>query len=155
ELLRARGEHAPLAPARETDAPSSRSRFLAEALEQALDSGWRTADEFARHFPPSRVMEDLDQQPTARAAMLRFLIGVAERTALRTPPDDAGRLLQNALDTGDCHAAGYAKAFHRASVSVHIDPAHVWSFVAGKQLFELNERRDKTRLPVARRLVAR
>src|SRR5262249_18663379 len=56
----------------ELDEPSSLgsacSRFLVEAVERTLDGGWRTPSQFAAHFRPIDIMDDLGRHPAVRAA---------------------------------------------------------------------------------------
>jgi hypothetical protein len=146
-----------VAPA--SSAPSSvgsaRSRFLAEALERTLGEGWRTAADFSRHFPPGSVMQKLDRHPAVRATYLRLLVGIPERTALRTATDDAGRLLQSATDAGDCDADSYVQLFHRTATSNYLDPATIWSFMIDEELLEVAWQPAAPRHGDAQRHVAR
>ena len=138
-----------------SSAGSARARFLGEALERTLDEGWRNAVDFVRHFPPSSVMKRLDRHPAVRATYLRLLVGIPERTALRTPTDDAGRLLQSAVDAGDTDAESYVNLFHRTATSNYLDPATIWSFMIDAELLEVAWQPAAARHGVAQRHVAR
>src|SRR5438477_12658216 len=82
--------------------PSANARFLAEAVEHGLRCGRRTSGDFLRHFPAGAIMQALDAAPQRRAELLTELVGVRERTALRIGTSEGGRMLQAALEEGDC-----------------------------------------------------
>jgi hypothetical protein len=53
-----------------------RERFLAHAIEHALETGRRTPEDFIRHFPPKAIMEGLAQEPKLRGAILVLTTGL-------------------------------------------------------------------------------
>ena len=152
----------PPPPSKRLAAPSSApsslgvacARFFVEALERTVEGGWRSALDFHTHFPPGIVMRRLDRHPAVRATYLTLLVGIPERTALRTATDDAGRLLQTAVDARDCEPASYVRIFQRTATSNYLDPATVWSFLIDEELIRVAWQSADERYPAAQRQVA-
>jgi hypothetical protein len=118
------------------------TRFLAEVLENALRMGRRTATDFIRHFPPAAIMEALDAQPAIRSSFLTLLVGVREKTALRTPSGDAGRLLEAALNEGDCDAESVVSVFSPDDRIRYLDAKLVWSFLMEGEFWKVSRSKD-------------
>jgi hypothetical protein len=122
--------------------PTGPARFLAEALEHALTHGRRTAADFIRHFPPMAIMESLDTVPDNRAAFLTVLVGLREKTALRTPSADAGRLLQAALEEGDCDPESIVSLFAPDHRIRYLDGRKVWLFLMEGEPWKVSRSKD-------------
>jgi hypothetical protein len=105
------------------------ARFLAETLDHALANGRRNAADFIRHFPPGAIMTALDPAPNLRATFLITLVGLKERTALRTSSQDAGRMLENALAEGDTDADSVITLFNPDDRIQYLDASRVWTFL--------------------------
>jgi hypothetical protein len=118
------------------------ARFLAEALEHALGHGRRTPADFIRHFPPMAIMESLDSVPELRAGFLTVLVGLREKTALRTPSSDAGRLLQAALEEGDCDAEAIVSLFGPDHRIRYLDGRKVWLFLMEGEPWKVSRSKD-------------
>src|SRR5262245_30348972 len=106
--------------------PTGSARFLSEALDHSLSHERRTPADFIRHLPPDAIMLALDPVPEIRARFLTVLVGVRERTALRTPSHDAGRLLQAALEEDDCDAEAIVDVFNPDDRIRFLDAKKVW-----------------------------
>ncbi|HVY44368.1 MAG TPA: hypothetical protein VHB21_00755 [Minicystis sp.] len=122
--------------------PTGPQRFLAEALEHALANGRRTPADFIRHFPPMAMMEALDEVPELRASFLTVLVGLREKTALRTPSSDAGRLLQAALEEGDCDAEAIVSLFAPDHRIKYLDGRKVWLFLMEGEPWKISRSKD-------------
>jgi hypothetical protein len=118
------------------------ARFLAETLDHALVNGRRTAADFIRHFPPTAIMTALDGAPKLRAAFLVTLVGLKERTALRTSSSDAGRMLENALEEGDTDAESVVTLFGPDERIQYLDPRRVWSFLLEGEFWKAPRSKD-------------
>lgn len=130
-----------------TDSNSSRlsngcARFLAEALEHAHAHGRRTAKDFVRHFPPRAIMAALEGDAALRARLLTELVGIKEKTALRTPAEDAGRMVDNALTEGDCDAEAFARSFGPGDRVRFLDPRRLWSFLVEGEFWKVSRSKD-------------
>jgi len=158
-LVRARRTIAPLSRLAQLEDPASSLgprclRFLAEALERSVSGGWRSAADFVRHFPPATVMRQLDHHPAVRASFLTLLVGIPERTALRTATEDAGRLLEAAVEEHDCEPGSFMRVFHRTAATGYLEPVQVWSFITGRDLVEVSRDPTTARYPIAQAHVA-
>lgn len=117
-------------------------RLLAEALEHSLSSGRRTPQDFIRHFPPDVIMAALDGQPRLRSLFLTLLVGLREKTALRTPSGDAGRLLQAALEERDTDPESIVRAFERDDRIRYLDSQRVWAFLLEGEFWRISRSKD-------------
>ncbi|NUP04975.1 MAG: hypothetical protein HOW73_02825 [Polyangiaceae bacterium] len=117
-------------------------RFLAEALEHSLVSGRRTAQDFIRHFPPGEIMTSLDAHPRLRSTFLTVLVGVREKTALRTPSEDAGRLLQAALEERDTDPESIVRTFDPDDRIRYLDAQKVWAFLLAGEFWKVSRSKD-------------
>jgi len=117
-------------------------RFLSEALEHALSNGRRTPADFIRHFPPMSMMDSLDAVPEIRASFLTVLVGLREKTALRTPSSDAGRLLQAALEEGDCDAEAIVSLFAPDHRIKYLEGRKVWLFLMEGEPWKVSRSKD-------------
>jgi hypothetical protein len=121
---------------------SGADRFLAEVLEHALQSGRRSPVDFLRHFSATDIMLALEPAPQLRAAFLTVLVGVREKTALRTPPADAGRLLEAALEEGDCDPEAIVRVFMPDDRIRHLQRKLVWNFLMEGEFWKLSRSKD-------------
>jgi hypothetical protein len=117
-------------------------RFLAEALEHALSNGRRTPADFIRHFPPMAIMDSLDAVPEIRASFLTVLVGLREKTAIRTPSSDAGRLLQAALEEGDCDPEAIVSLFAPDHRIKYLEGRKIWLFLMEGEPWKVSRSKD-------------
>src|SRR4051794_10235592 len=73
-------------------------RFLAHVIEHGLKHGRRSARDFMRHFPPTTIMEGLEDEPLLRAKILVAATGVRMKVAQKKSAASCGSDLQIALD---------------------------------------------------------
>lgn len=118
------------------------ARFLAEALQNSLLSGRRTAQDFIRHFPPAVIMASLDAQAPLRSTFLTVLVGLRDKTALRTPSADAGRLLQAALEEGDTDADAIVRTFDPDDRIRYLDAQKIWGFLLEGEFWKVSRSKD-------------
>jgi hypothetical protein len=118
------------------------ARFLAEVLDHALVNGRRTAEDFIRHFPPGAIMASLDAVPKLRATFLVTLVGVKEKTALKTSTSDAGRLLDSALEEGDTDAQSVVAIFDPDDRIQYLDARKVWTFLLEGEFWRVARSKD-------------
>lgn len=129
-------------------------RFLSEALEHALATGRRSALDFLRWFPPRVIMQALEPAPRLRSQFLTILVGVRERTALRTPAEDAARMLEVAIEEGDCDADAVVRVFEPDDRVRYLDPRSIWSFLTEGEFWRISRAKDPAGHRVAQAAVA-
>lgn len=88
-----------------TSLKAGAERFLAHVTNHALENGFRTADDFLRHFRPLELMEALEGAPELRKDLLVMAAGLHEKIARRKSTQSAAEDLRIALDEGVTTAA--------------------------------------------------
>lgn len=106
-----------------------RERFLAHAIEHALETGRRTAQDFIRHFPPDVIMEGLAAQPRLRAAILVLTTGLKQKIAEKKSWQSAAEDLQIALDEGETDAESVVAVFDPDDRVRFLDHERIWQFL--------------------------
>jgi hypothetical protein len=134
--------------------PTGSQRFLAEVLDHALAHGRRTPKDFIRHFSPDVIMMALDEAPQVRAIFLTVLVGVRDKTALRTSSQDAGRLLQAALEEDDCDAESIVDVFNPDDRIRYLDARKVWTFLMEGDFWKVSRSKDGAAHKVAQAHIA-
>jgi hypothetical protein len=117
------------APSFESKLETGRERFLAHAIEHALEVGRRTAADFVRHFPPSAIMEGLAAQPDLRAKILAFTTGIKPRIAVKKAWQSAGEDLQIALDERETDEETIVDAIDPDDRVRYLDSTKLWRFL--------------------------
>lgn len=130
------------APGYASSLGSGPERFLSEAVEHALSSGRRTPADFLRSFTPGAIMLALEPQPTIRSQLLTVLVGLRERTALRTPAEDAARMLEVAIEEGDCDAESVLRVFEPDARVRFLDARQLWAFVVEGEFWKVSRSKD-------------
>src|SRR5262245_37500196 len=129
-------------------------RFLSEALEHALRIGRRTPDDFIRHFSPITIMQALESTPALRANLLTVLVGVRDRTGIKTPATDAGRLLEAALQEGDCDAQAVASVFGPEDAVRYLEGRLIWAFLMEGDFWNASRSKDPANHKLAQAHIA-
>lgn len=106
-----------------------RQRFLAHAIEHALEVGRRTPEDFIRHFPPRAIMEGLSNRPSIRAELLVHTTGIKKKIAAKKSWESAGEDLQIALDEGETNADTIVSVFDADDRVRYLDEKKIWAFV--------------------------
>lgn len=86
-------------------------RFLAHVTNHALENGFRTPDDFLRHFRPLELMEALEPAPELRKDLLVMAAGLHEKIARRKSTQSAAEDLRIALDEGVTTPADILRVF--------------------------------------------
>jgi hypothetical protein len=105
-------------------------RFLAHLLDHALEDGWRTADDFVRHFPPEDIVSSLADNDSLRAELLVRAAKVHERLAKKKSVASGSEDLSIALDEGVCEPATILEVYQPDDRVKYLDHARLWAFVA-------------------------
>jgi hypothetical protein len=95
----------------------------------ALQDGWRTPDDFLRHFKPADLMQGLEKAPDLRAAVLVKAAGVHERIAKKKSTTSAAEDLRIALDEGISSPADILEMIPPDDRVRYLERAKLWGFV--------------------------
>ena len=106
-----------------------RERFLAHAIEHALETGRRTPLDFIRHFPPDVIMEGLAAQPRLRSAILVLTTGLKSKIAEKKSWQSSAEDLQIALDEGETDAESVVAVFDPDDRVRYLDHKRIWQFL--------------------------
>lgn len=104
-------------------------RFLSQVIVSALQDGWRTPDDFLRHFKPADLMQGLEKSPDLRANVLVKAAGVHERIAKKKSTTSAAEDLRIALDEGITSPADVLELVPPDDRVRCLDRAKLWAFV--------------------------
>jgi hypothetical protein len=86
-------------------------RYLAQVIVTSLNEGWRTPDDFLRHFKPADLMQRLEKAPDLRANILVKAAGVHDRIARKKSTGSAAEDLRIALDESVTTSAAVLELF--------------------------------------------
>ena len=104
-------------------------RFLSQVVVSSLQDGWRTPDDFLRHFKPADLMQGLEKSPDLRAAVLVKAAGVHERIAKKKSTSSAAEDLRIALDEGISSPADILELIPPDDRVRCLDRGKIWAFV--------------------------
>ncbi len=105
-----------------------REAFHSEVTEYCLRVGERTAEDFLRLFPCSKIMTSLASRPMERARIISELTGVHERVANKLSPENAGETLQIALDEGVTTPKDIVRLFQPDDRQRYLNRHELWAF---------------------------
>lgn len=107
---------------------TGREAFHSEVTEYCLRIGERSAEDFIRHFPPSKIMEVLASRPMERARIVTEATGIREKVALKMSPENSGEALQIALDEKVTTPADIVRLFQPDDRQRYLDRRALWKF---------------------------
>jgi hypothetical protein len=132
---------------------ASGKRFLAQLMEHALRDGWRTPDDFFRHFPAHVIMSALKSAPDLRVAILAAATGIYEEILRRKTPAFAAEDLRLALDEGTTSSMQLLAVFSPEDRVRYLDPHRIWDFLAEDHFWQLEpDATDELRRSAAERM---
>jgi hypothetical protein len=114
-----------------------KDRFLAHAIEHALESGRRSPEDFVRHFPPEAIMEGLAHQPRLRASILVLTTGLKQKIAARKSWQSAAEDLQISLDEGETDCESIVGVFKPDDRVRFLDSTRIWQFLIEGDFWEV------------------
>lgn len=106
-----------------------RDRFLAHAIEHALETGRRSPEDFIRHFPPDVIMQGLADKPALRAAILVLTTGLKQKIAEKKSWESAAEDLQIALSEGETDAHSVVAVIDPDDRVRYLDAKRIWQFL--------------------------
>jgi len=113
-------------------------RFLARTMVHALNEGWRSADDFLRHFKPNDLMLGLEKATDLRAKILVQAAGVHERIAKKKSTSSAAEDLRIALDEGVTTSKAIMELLPADDRVRYLDRTKIWAFITEDQFWVPN-----------------
>ena len=113
----------------ESDLEPGMLRFMAHVIENGLNAGLRTEEDFVRHFPPTDIMNGLADRPDLRANILVPTTGVRPKIASKKSAESAGVDLQIALEEGETDASVIISLFHPDDRVRYLDHTRLWNYI--------------------------
>jgi hypothetical protein len=122
-------------------------------MEYCLREGWRTPDDFVKHFPAPTIMAALKSAPDLRVAILAAATGTYEQILRRKSPALAAEDLSLALDEGTTSSLQLLAAFSPEDRVRYLDARKIWDFLAEDQFWRFDpEATDEQRQGAAERM---
>lgn len=103
-------------------------RFLSQTVVHTLERGFRTPDDFLRHFKPADLMQGLEGAPDLRAKILIEGAGVHEKIARKKSTSSAAEDLKLALDEGVTNGAQLLTLLPPDDRVRYLDHKKLWTF---------------------------
>jgi len=121
-------------------------RFLAQALAHALAQGFRTADDFLRHFKPLDLMVALESAHELRAEILVKAAGVHQKIAIKKSTTSGAEDLRIAIEEGLTDAAAILELFPADDRVRYLEGPRLWSFLVEDEFWStLNAEANRER----------
>jgi len=121
-------------------------RFLAQALAHALAQGFRTPDDFLRHFKPLDLMVALESAHELRAEILVKAAGVHQKIAIKKSTTSGAEDLRIAIEEGLTDAAAIMELFPADDRVRYLDAPRLWSFLVEDEFWStLNAEANRER----------
>jgi hypothetical protein len=121
-------------------------RFLAQALAQALAQGFRTPDDFLKHFKPLDLMVALESAHDLRAQILVKAAGVHQKIAIKKSTSSGAEDLRIAIEEGLTDAAAILELFPPDERVRYLDAPRLWSFLVEDEFWStLNAEANRER----------
>ncbi len=114
-----------------------RERFLAHVIDQGLEIGQRTPEDFLRHFPPMDLMEALRDQPALRAEIIVFTTGTKQRIAQKKSWKSCGEDLRIALDEGETDAQSVLDMLDLDDRVRFLDSKKLWTYITESKFWNV------------------
>ncbi len=125
---------------------SASERFLSQTVVHTLERGFRTPDDFLRHFRPADLMQGLEGAPDLRAKILIEGAGVHEKIARKKSTSSAAEDLKLALDEGVTNSAQLMTLLPPDDRIRYLDHKKLWAFTTEDEFWSpLNAEADVDR----------
>ncbi|MEI9940404.1 MAG: hypothetical protein WDO69_24580 [Pseudomonadota bacterium] len=121
-------------------------RFLAQALTHVLAQGFRTPDDFLRHFKPLDLMVALESAHELRAEILVKAAGVHQKIAIKKSTTSGAEDLRIAIEEGLTDAAAILELFPADDRVRYLEAPRLWSFLVEDEFWStLNAEANRDR----------
>src|SRR5690349_13354845 len=118
------------APRQQSNLPTGRERFLSGVLQYALAEGWRSPNDFLRHFSPRTLINCLADDDELRVRVLTTTTRVNERLAARKTPASAAEDISLALEEGITDAEALLGLIPPDERVRYLDAGKLWAFLS-------------------------
>jgi hypothetical protein len=125
-----------------SELPDPRQRFLARVVDHTLDDGWRSPEDFLRHFPPAAIIESLATAASLRVKIIVATTGTHEKIALKKSPGSATEDLELALAERATTAAALVALYPADDKVRYLDAKKLWSFVVEDAFYRVSASED-------------
>ncbi|HEY3668382.1 MAG TPA: hypothetical protein VGL19_20405 [Polyangiaceae bacterium] len=121
-------------------------RFLSQALAHALAQGFRTPDDFLRHFKPLDLMVALESAHELRADILVKAAGVHQKIAIKKSTQSGAEDLRIAIEEGLTDSAAILELFPPDDRVRYLEAPGLWSFLVEDEFWStLNAEANRER----------
>jgi len=121
-------------------------RFLSQALAHVLAQGFRTPDDFLRHFKPLDLMVALESAHDLRAEILVKAAGVHQKIAIKKSTTSGAEDLRIAIEEGLTDAAAILELFPADDRVRYLEAPRLWSFLVEDEFWStLNAEANRER----------
>lgn len=121
-------------------------RFLSQAIVQALAQGFRTPDDFLRHFKPQDLMLALESAHQLRADILVKAAGVHQKIAIKKSTTSGAEDLRIAIEEGLTDAAAILELFPPDDRVRYLEVNRLWTFLVEDEFWStLNAEANRDR----------
>ncbi|MEO7036695.1 MAG: hypothetical protein ABI335_22970, partial [Polyangiaceae bacterium] len=121
-------------------------RFLSQALAHATAAGFRSPDDFLRHFKPLDLMVALESAHELRAEILVKAAGVHPKIAIKKSTSSGAEDLRIAIEEGLTDAAAILELFPPDDRVRYLDAARLWTFLVEDEFWStLNAEANRER----------
>ncbi len=121
-------------------------RFLSQAIVHALAQGFRSPDDFLRHFKPVDLMQALESAHELRSEILVKAAGVHQKIALKKSTQSGAEDLRIAIDEGLTDAAAILELFPPDDRVRYLDASKLWTFLVEDEFWStLNAEANRDR----------
>jgi hypothetical protein len=107
-------------------------------MEYQFREGWRTPDDFVKHFPAPAIMAALKSAPELRVAILAAATGIYEEILRRKSPALAAEDLALAFDEGTTSSMQLLAVFSPEDRVRYLDPRKIWDFLFEDQFWRFD-----------------
>lgn len=116
--------------------PTGKERFLSQLVVHALGAGWRTAEDFVRHFPPPVLIESLAKADELRSDLLIRAGKVHAKLAPKKSINSGSEDLSIALSEGLCSAQEILDVYGPDERVKYLPAPRLWAFLTEGNFFK-------------------
>ncbi len=106
----------------------ARERFLSRVVDHALTGGFRSSDDFLKHFPPAQIIASLSQADALRVKVLVSATGTHEKIALKKSVASATEDLELALAEQTTTPNALVGLYPADDKVRYLDAKKLWAF---------------------------
>ena len=120
----------------------ARQRFLARVVDHSLRGGFRTAEDFLRHFPPSDLIGSLARADDLRVKLLVAATGTHEKIALKKSVTSATEDLDLALAEQTTTPSALVGLYPADDKVRYLDAKKLWAFAVEDEFHHATAKED-------------